>query len=68
MQDVDKTGLLLELPKFRKSSKVSQDDESNESVSSGFRSGPDSESAHSGKLKNLDFPSNPKLVKSQCWN
>jgi len=48
MQDVDKTGLLLELPKFRKSSKVSQDDESNESVSSGFRSGPDSESAHSG--------------------
>ena len=40
----DKTGLLLELPKFRKSSKASQDDqESNESFSSGFRSGPESE-------------------------
>ena len=48
MDDADKTGLLLELPKFRKSSRVSQDDESNESVSSGFRSGPESESAHSG--------------------
>ena len=49
----DKTGLLLELPKFRKSSKASQDDqESNESFSSGFRSGPESE----GKKKSYLFP------------